>query len=158
MGDIATTILTSVVTSLVTALLAYVGYGRKMKADLQREYASRFNERKWEAYTGFADMLRQLFESTAKGKSDRVIPKITGRLYEFASELWIAGSDEVFDAFNRWLRECRAPGEREPGSTESLVSLAHVIVEMRKDLGYASTTITPKDLLTPFVTDIHKHL
>lgn len=157
MNDIWVTIITAFATALVTAAFTFLGYWRKAKADLEKEYASRFNERKWEVYTGFADILHHVFQSAKTGRTNRDLPKHTRKLEEFTSQLWIVGSDEVVEAFNEWLRECRR-AEEEIDSTESLIKVSKVLIEMRKDLGYKSSRISPKDVLTTFVKDIEEHI
>jgi|GEM_PF-2494031 len=149
--------LLSIILALATAFFTSRFYAHQMRAELQKEYESRFNERKWEVYTGFADIVRQVIRS---GKSERLrrdLPKLIDQLLQFTSGLWIVGSDEVVEAFTEWQRYSRSVEQKEINSLEPLEKLTTILIEMRKDLGYKSSKISPKDLLATFITDIDKY-
>lgn len=149
----------SILAAFATSYFAYRFYGPKVRADLQKEFESRFNERKWEAYTKFSGIMYQIFEGSKTGRLDRQMPKYHRQLREFLSHLWLVGSDEVVEAFNEWLRYGRREGQEEDSTTgEGLVKLISIMIEMRKDLGYKSSQISPKDLLATFITDIDEYL
>jgi len=125
---------------------------------LQKEFESRFNERKWEIFTQFANILYQVIEGTRSDKTGRQMPKIIKRMNEFISQLWIVGSDEVVDAVAEWLRYSRQPEEEKDNTFESLAKLTSILIEMRKDLGYESSKIGPKELLATFIVDIDEYI
>lgn len=150
--------LPSIILALATAFFTSRFYAHQMRAELQKEFESRFNERKWEVYTGFADIVREVIRS---GKSDRLqrdLPKLIDKLLQFTSGLWIVGSDEVVEAFTEWQRYSRSVEGKETNPLEGLAKLTDILIEMRKDLGYKSSKIRSEDLLATFITDVDKYL
>ena len=144
----AVSILVSVTSAIITSLLAARRYKLQIQADLQKEYESRFNERKWEIYIGFSDIIRKLMESTKAKNLDKNMPKIISGLYEFTGKLWIVGSDDVVRSYNNW-RALSQKAEN-AGSEEKMkmmVDMMQIVIEMRKDLGYSNSKIGPEDLL-----------
>jgi hypothetical protein len=144
--EAAVTILTGVLVALATAFFTSRFYVHQATTDLRHEYQRRFNEKKWNVYTGFASTVRDVLVSTKAGRLDRDQPKQIARLYDFISELWLVGSDNVVRAVLIW-RQTSDP-------KDVLVKLADILIEMRKDLGDTGTKIEPRDLLGTFVNDI----
>ena len=95
--------------------------------------------------------------SIKEGRGERDLHKHIHKLEEFTSQLWIVGSDEVVQSYNRWLRRCRQNEEPNDGGT-GLVKMAEILIEMRRDLGYKTSAIEPIDILTTFVKDIDEHV
>jgi hypothetical protein len=89
------TLLASIIVALATAFFSSRFYIFQAKADLEKElkkeFESRFNERKWEAYTGFANIVRETLQSSKDQKLRQKLPQLTSRLYEFTSKLWLVG-------------------------------------------------------------------
>jgi hypothetical protein len=140
-----------------TAFFTSRYYGNQAKADLEKEFKSRLNERKWETYTGFADTVRKLFQSSQGNRLDRDMPKLLGDMYQFIGRLWLVGSDEVVRSFVRWQRFNWESETRADAPVGGLWKLAEVLIEMRRDLGYDASAIEPEDLLGTFVKDIHRY-
>ena len=157
-ATIFTSLLISIAGAFATSYFAYRFYSPKLKAELQKEYKSRFNERKWEAYTEFANIIYQVLDNNNEEDFEEDLPTYTSQLHEFLSKLWIVGSDEVVNSVNEWLRYSRKHSYDEQKTGESLVRLINIVIEMRKDLGYKESQIRPKDLLTTFITDVDDHL
>ncbi len=78
--DIALPLTISVIGAFTTAYFSYRYYKPRLRADLQKEFESRFNERKWEAYQQFADILYEVLDSTGTKKFDNELPKVIRRL------------------------------------------------------------------------------
>ncbi len=159
--DIKTLLLTlfiSIVGAFATSYFAYRFYSPRLQADLQKEFKSRFNERKWDAYTKFANILYQLLESIRKGDTDKKMPKYISQMNEFLSLLWVVGSDEVVNSVSEWLRYSRMQSDVDEKGAEGLVRLINIVIEMRKDLGNKESNLSPKDLLSTFVVDIDEYL
>ncbi len=121
------------------------------------EYQKRFNERKWKAYMGFADTVRGVLEHMQAETLDEEMPSLTKRLFDFMGQLWIVGSDEVVDAVVRWRKVGQ---EHEAGSADPavLVTLSDILIAMRRDLGNEETSLTARDLLSTFISDIDRAL
>ena len=126
MNELLFTILVSFLTALLTATFTFIGYWRKAKAELQREYKSRFNEKKWEVYQDFALYLARVAQDNYVIDPDDLL--------KASNELILVGSDEVIDAFNNFVSNSRAEGQNEIISRK----MTAVLNEMRKDLGYKS--------------------
>lgn len=150
-------LLAAALVALATAYFSSRFYAHRAKADLRKEFQSRFNERKWDTYTQFADIVRQVIESGKKDRVQRDLPKVIARLYGFTSSLWLVGSDEVVEAFLEWQRYSRSIEDGKPKGIEPLSKLTDILIEMRKDLGYDSSKLQSIDLLATFITDIDNY-
>lgn len=164
MSDAVTAALISsligILAAIVTAFVSSTFYFRQAKADLQKEYESRFNERKWETYTRFSGLVNSVFAAAKSGKLDKDMPKFTRELLDIAGQLWIVGSDRVINAYLEWQEHNRGvlKGELENRGLEGLLKLAKIVTEMRTDLGYQADKVSPLDLLGIYIHDIKDHL
>ena len=135
---------------------------QRLQADLEKEYQSRFNERKWEVYADFAkiirDMISTLKESESKQKQEQ--KKSLRKLHDFVGDLWIVGSDDVVLAYNAWRATSSFDEDRrtEEQNSQVLMDLMQIIIEMRRDLGYSSSKIEPPDLLKTFINDLPEQM
>ena len=71
-----------------------------MRADQQKEYDSRFNERKWEIYNEFADIVSRLLKHVGNKGTKKDLDTTIRELRDFVGKLWIIGGDNVIEAFN----------------------------------------------------------
>jgi hypothetical protein len=140
--DMLETILVSIVTAIITALataaLTYIGYWRKVEAELRKEYRSRLNERKWGLYAEFAQGVRQLL---FKGSDYRcALEEFKRGQTKICDKLWIVASDEVIKAYQRIGTQTSFAG--------TFSAMMEVLNEMREDLGYDSTKVNANDLMS----------
>lgn len=126
---------------------------QQFQADLQKEFTSRFNERKWETYEHFADIIRRLMESVSNQRLKKEQSKIIQELYGFTGNLWIIGGDHVIRAFNDWRKAGSNENTDSSEKMQLLILLMQIVIEMRKDLGYESSVVQPEDLLRTFIND-----
>jgi hypothetical protein len=147
------TILTGVLVALATAFFTSRFYVHQATTDLRNEYERRFNERKWNAYTGFAETIRDVLKSMKGQSLDQDLPRVLDRIYDFMSALWLVGSDDVIRSVLRW-RKTSGGGVTSDGGRASLRELANIIIEMRKDLGNTATALDAKDILGTFINDV----
>jgi hypothetical protein len=156
--DILATILMALFSSIfgiVTAFLSSRFYANQTKADLKKEFESRFNEKKWSAYTGFAKLMGKVLKNVrAKKLNDTTQAQVASEMQDFISELWLVGSDDVIDAVIAWQQFAREHANKEAPSSEVIFKMAAILIEMRKDLGYTSSQISPRDLVVTFIHDI----
>ena len=137
----------SLATALATAFIAYFFYWRQIKADLQKEYESRFNTKKWETYLGMNEIIQGIYdrEQTVEGDSDNLEDKIS----LLRTQIFLIGSREVIAAFSVW----NAQRKRYEASHDNTYEKLHVLImEMRKDLGLQDSRFELKlmrDLLAP---------
>ena len=133
--------LTSVLSAFATGAITFWGFWRKEKAELEKEYSSRFNSKKWEVYTEFTKLVHEIM-----GDGPASLTHITGRPTEgsLASQIVLIGSDKVVNAFRVWRETNLAYGQAHVITTEKLFEL---IAEMRRDLGNKYTRLSMDDLL-----------
>ncbi len=126
---------------------------QQFQADLQKEFSSRFNERKWETYEHFSDIIRRLMEGVSNPRLKKDQAKIIQELYGFTGKLWIIGGDNVIKAFNDWRKTGVTEGSDSSQKIQILILLMQIVIEMRKDLGYESSAVSSEDLLRTFIND-----
>lgn len=146
---------------IATAYFSSRFYVLRARADLEKEFESRFNERKWKIYTDFSDTIREVLESQREKTLQSQLPKFVRKITAFTSNLWLTGSDEVVRAYIEWQRCSRAhesAAEAGKNPREILTKLMAIITAMRRDLGYKTTDIAPEELLATFVHDIDQYL
>jgi len=154
--DIALTMLAGIIVALATAFFTSRFYVHQATTDLRNEYQRRFNDRKWETYTGFAATVRDVLRSTKDGKLDRELPKFISRLYDFMGDLWLVGSDDVIKAVLHWRSFSQDADDSKESGAAALVALADIMIAMRKDLGDIDTKVEARDILGTFINDIDK--
>lgn len=155
--EIIIPLIVSIIGAFTASYFSYRYYKPRLRADLQKEFESRFNERKWEAYTQFADILYEVLDASGTKKFNSELPKAIRRMRKFLSQLWVVGSDEVMRAVSDWFIYSNQDKEEKESTSEGLTKLMNILIMMRKDLGYSSSQIGPVDLLRTFITDVDKH-
>lgn len=134
---------------------------QRLEADLEREYQSRFNERKWEVYVNFSNILRDMLKSIRESpkKQAQQQAKLLKDLQDFVGDLWMIGNDDVVEAFNTWRNTTfeEHVNDTQDKKLQVLIDMMKIVIEMRKDLGYESSRIEPADLLKTFINDLPSH-
>jgi hypothetical protein len=156
--NILITLVVSIIGAFTASYFSYRYYKPRLRADLQKEFESRFNERKWEAYQQFADILYEVLDTTGTKKFNNELPKVIRRLRKFLSQLWVVGSDDVMRTVSDWFMYSNKEPEEKDSSVEGLIKLMNILIMMRKDLGYSTSQIGPVDLLRTFINDLEKHI
>jgi hypothetical protein len=141
LDNLTVTILTTVVTTLIAAVPAFWGVWRKAKADLENEFLSRFNTKKWEVYTEFLKIAPQ---TTVSELPDAQPSADLMAVNSLASQVVLAGSDKVVTAYRVWRETARVYGQ---GNQLTRIKLFNLVVEMRRDLGNKYTRLDMDDLL-----------
>ncbi|NWG35673.1 MAG: hypothetical protein HXY42_14680 [Chloroflexi bacterium] len=132
--DMVVSLLPSLIPAAIGSYLAYHFSRRKGRDDLEIEFSSRFNDRKWEAYTEFAKFLHRYLG----GRRDESDDPFDDQLVPLASQILIAGSDEVVRSFRLWREAATVYGDGDNAAREELYSL---VLEMRRDLGNRRTRL-----------------
>jgi hypothetical protein len=136
------TILVSIATALATSIITLLLYTPKLKADLQKELTSRFNEQKWQTYTQFAELLPHALDYA---RGDSPAPELRRLVGEIGAQIIIVGSLGVMRTFTEWVG-CL---ERKQPAEETFSELtAKLMSEMKKDLGYKPETGALNSLVT----------
>lgn len=147
------TLVTGLGTAFATAFFTSRFYARQARADLEKEFESRFNERKWTAYQQFGTLLKDVLSSAKFGRTEKDKSRFLRSFYEFLPQVWLVASDDVVRAFLDWRRSAAAATERDV-SHEAIVELFDILVAMRRDLGYKETDLKPSELLGTFMDDV----
>ena len=137
-NGLAAEIVIAFITALATGVFASMEVWRRKKADLEREFQKRFNEKKWEVYTEFAKLLQapslSTFEMDHRQEAETAI----------ASQIVLIGSDEVVRAFRDWRESAAVHGKAQRVTSEKLFVL---VANMRRDLGIKYSNLEVDDLL-----------
>jgi len=134
-------IIVAILTAFVTGFITFWGFWRQAKADLDKEYQSRFNTKKWEVYTEFTKLLHGFLTNNSADlagttqQQDEIV---------LASQLVLIGSDEVVRAFRDWRESSMAYGKSHAVAKEKLFNL---VAKMRNDLGIKYSKLALEDLL-----------
>ncbi|MBE0683777.1 MAG: hypothetical protein IH589_17870 [Anaerolineales bacterium] len=134
-------IVVAILTAFATGFVTSWGYWRQAKAQLEKEYQSRFNTKKWEVYTEFTKLLHGFLINNSVD-----LAGATQQQNEIvlASQLVLIGSDEVVRSFRDWRESSMAYGKSHAVAKEKLFNL---VVKMRNDLGIKYSKLALEDLL-----------
>ncbi len=126
-------IVTSIITALTTAFITNFLYWRRVKADLQKDYENKFNERKWTVYS---DIIR-FYSEIIRNKRPA-----SAKMDESATELLLIAPDSVIQAFNQLSyhigKHVNNPELTVHDAKRGIALLMNMILTMRKDLGNRS--------------------
>ena len=131
----------NLIVSAVTAAITFWGFWRREKAELEKEFSSRFNSKKWDVYTEFIKLAPQLINGNANEEN---IPTEIYSVDSLAAQIVLAGSDDVVTAFRIW-REANETYEY--GHEVIKEKLSRLIAQMRKDLGNKYTQLEVDDVI-----------
>jgi hypothetical protein len=136
--SIITAFLTAMVVAPITALITFWGYWRKAEAELQKEYESRFNEKKWEVYRIFANFLGVAVCGSKVGYRSPLVDSFEAEM--LISDLILVGSDKVIEAANQFWSCLQVSGDKPTSEIENETRerMMALVSEMREDLGYRS--------------------
>jgi hypothetical protein len=115
-------VIIAIASGLVTAILTYRGYQKQAKAELEKEYHSRFNEKKWEVYLSYVKLmptLREMFRLERKfhqnmlkkdstfteedaSKLLKLVDDNSDSLKIIENEILLIGSRDVITTWVKW--------------------------------------------------------
>jgi hypothetical protein len=137
-------LLPTVATAFLTSYVAYLWSWKKARADLENEFLSRFNTRKWDVYTEFTKFLHKSINDNRDNPGIVTPISMDEGLISLAPQVLLAGSDKVVSAFRLWRESTQVYGLGDEATRDKLFKL---VVEMRKDLGNKHTKLEIADLL-----------
>ena len=142
-------IILPILIALVTSVLAIRRYRSQARIDLQKEFDSRFNEKKWEVYLDYIELIRGMFyrEQNLEANSIKLSDE---EIMPLASQILLIGSDDVVKAFQHWQKLRKTKGLDHKATVEVLFA---VIMEMRKDLGYRLSQLEFEEMLGVIAPD-----
>ena len=127
--------------TIIVAMITAVGSGffgswvqfRRVKAELEKELASRLNERKWEVYTRYVSWTSNRINNPGEYKN------AYQEFSEISADLALVASDKVLelhdDFYRKLINHYNETGTI--GSTRVVIeNFGHIVNAIRKDLGY----------------------
>ena len=154
-------ILLTIITAFVSSSLVYFGYGRKSKADLEKDYESRFNEKKWEVYIKFVNQLQErmnicMYYLLSDGNSFPVEKKkeyqdkfislsddFNDVMRGIQSEMLLISSKDVVEKYFVWKEKFHST-IRSYSEDEYAKFLIDLLNAMREDLGKGKSKLDYK--------------
>lgn len=144
-------IVVSIIASSVTAGLAYLGFWRKAKVELQKEFQNKFNDRKWELYLKnikYINLLRDVtyltFPKLENKDHDKYVALST-EMKDLESqiefEIMLVGSKQVVESYMKWKKSL-IDGVYDNSDTFEL--MIESINSMREDLGLEKALLSNK--------------
>lgn len=143
--------------SLVLAIFTARSYTNQTKAELQKEKDAAFNQKRWEVYSSFSDLIGNVITRGSNIKSEKSNESIGSDLFALTNDLWLVGSDGVIEAVAELFLYLRREEEQKTVA-EMFTYLYKILIEMRRDLGNTQTKIAPSHMFAPIITDIEAHL
>ena len=144
-------ILLSFITSIATAVFAYFLLWRQAKADLMKEYETRFNEKKWDAYIRLIRLFPKFEENNYNLYKNVLSPtpeakiqffnrdnEINDELNQIESEILLIGSDDVLYKFKKWRNHAHQFSYFDDGVMKLRTAMINA---MREDLGKSKSDI-----------------
>jgi hypothetical protein len=141
-------ILLSIIASIVTGILAYIGFLRKSKIELKKEFETRFNNRKWDTYLRLSKMLFLSHTVEMKrflvsdGLIDEDISNIESELHDERTkiqyEIMLVGSKKVVEAYVNYF-DCAITSQfTKEEYYEKIIDLINLL---REDLGLENSNL-----------------
>lgn len=123
------TFVISISVSFLIVLIESRRIERQLKADLQKEYVSKFNMKRWESYLGMNDLIQGIYYKGQNVEGGEL--NLEDKIRLMRTQILLIGSNDVIKAFGFWQKQ-RQHGDYLEETKERLHNL---IEEMRKDLG-----------------------
>jgi hypothetical protein len=134
---------------VITALLAWIGHG--MVSSLQRgaEKDRALEAEKREAYKRLLQVLYEVLASVKRGDTEERRADFESRFFELVRDTTVYAFDNVLRLFIRMKNQQEGADPK-----QVLLIFADLIIAVRRDLGHDRTTVTRREILSTFVTDI----
>lgn len=127
------------VSSFLLAGLAALGYLYRNERERRREIERQLDTLRRDAYMNvialFFDVMKNV-KSERKGQERKVID----RMIDANKDKMVFASDEVMAVYHAWLMDTRK-------GTVDWEQFAHLIVAIRRDIGYSDTAVTGEHVL-----------
>jgi len=134
---------------VLTAVLTWIGHTVVANQQRKLEVMIALERRKRELYSKFLSLF---FETLKKGKKiDQ--DKLSDQLMDIAKDMTVYASDEVLRLFVQFRTMAL---DKDRDAKKIVEWFGEIILQIRKDLGYSTTKIETKDVLSVFIVDINK--
>lgn len=134
-------ILTTIFNVLVPAIVAVAGIIIAWQTEKLRTMREQLSEKKYNAY---ADAVKMFYSVLKDAKANRTTNNgvMMDRMIDIKRDIFMYGSDKVFEAFNKWLLSTMNVNEK-----AQFAAFLDFVLEMRKDLCNNKTKLTKHDIL-----------
>ncbi len=127
---------------ILVVILAGIGWLYRHEKEKRLQIEKQLSESKYKVYIQLLTVFFHIFKQVKKGQKTNA-DKLIGTMVDIKKELIIYGNDDVLKSFFNW--------EKASQSNENLYALAHLVIEVRKDMGNPKTKITTLDFLNSLV-------
>jgi len=141
-------ILLSVIASIVTGILAYIGFLRKSKIELKKEFETRFNNRKWDTYLRLSKMLSLSYSLEMKRSlvDDDILDEdlsgleseVDDERTKIQYEIMLVGSKKVVEAYINYYEAFISSQFTKKPYFEKIIDLINLL---RGDLGLENANL-----------------
>jgi len=126
---------------LISAIVAVAGIIIAWQTEKLRTMREQLSEKKYNAYADAVKMFYSILKDSRLHKptnNDEMLEK----MIDIKRDIFMYGSDKVFQAFNTWLLAAK-----EDNNKEQFSAFLDFVLEMRKDLCNNKTKLTKHDIL-----------
>lgn len=126
---------------LISAIVAVAGIIIAWQTEKLRTMREQLSEKKYNAYADAVKMFYSILKDSRLHKptnNDEMLEK----MIDIKRDIFMYGSDKVFQAFNTWLLAAK-----EDNNKEQFSAFLDFVLEMRKDLCNGKTKLTKHDIL-----------
>lgn len=126
---------------LISAIVAVAGIIIAWQTEKLRTMREQLSEKKYNAYADAVKMFYSILKDSRLHKptnNDEMLEK----MIDIKRDIFMYGSDKVFQAFNTWLLAAK-----ENNNKEQFSAFLDFVLEMRKDLCNNKTKLTKHDIL-----------
>ena len=134
-------ILSTILNVLVPAIVAVAGIVIAWQTEKLRTMREQLSEKKYKAYADAVKMFYSILKDT-KARRTTDNDEVMEKMIDMKRDIFMYGSDKVFNAFNTWLLAANRKNEK-----EQLTAFLDFVLEMRKDLCSGKTKLTKHDIL-----------
>lgn len=135
-------IIVQIIAVIATIGVAILSYFLKKKSDRIKTIESLLSERKYKAYADAINMFYSMLKDTKTNKTFN-FEKNLDKMISVKRDIFMYGSDSVFNKFNRWL-VCSSNGDDPQMMINNLLEF---MLEIRLDLSNRTSKIKKKDIL-----------
>jgi hypothetical protein len=138
------------VLAALSPVLAAIIIGLFNRLQQQRERLvnaeAQVSEKRRAAYLAILEPMFAAMRAVIAGEPQPDQQALVIQLFDAQKELILFGSDEVMKAYQSWQKDAR-------GGVMDFEKLGALLVAVRREWGHPETTVTPDDVLRPFITD-----
>lgn len=131
----------AILSILISAIITIAGFIIAWQTEKLRTMREQLSEKKYNAY---ADAVKMFYSVLKDAKANRTTnnEEMMDRMIDIKRDIFMYGSDKVFNAFNKWLLSTTNSNEK-----AQFAAFLDFVLEMRKDLCNNKTKLTKHDIL-----------